>query len=157
MRNLEPGETYRSFVRRGATETLVCEDEANRRGVFTCNAQQIELPGFVQAVVRDSAGMEDAAASSPVVATAATPSRGAPFARPRGRTSSPELVSRRSPRGALNSPGVSLCQGPGPSPAESREPLEGATGSGPGLRAGTGGAILAGDVAGEHRSIARGL
>ncbi len=60
MRNLDPGETYRFFVRRGATETLVCEGEANRQGLFTCNAQQIELPGFVEAVVRDSAGMEDA-------------------------------------------------------------------------------------------------
>jgi len=28
--------------------------------VFTCNAQKLALPGFAQAVVRDSAGMEDA-------------------------------------------------------------------------------------------------
>ncbi|MDQ3644787.1 MAG: hypothetical protein M3356_04670 [Actinomycetota bacterium] len=58
VRNLEPGETYRFFVRGAGGERLVCEGEANRQGVFTCNAQQIALPGFTQAVVRDSAGTE---------------------------------------------------------------------------------------------------
>ncbi len=57
VRNLEPGETYRFFVR-GSGERLVCEGEANSQGVFTCNAQKLALPGFTQAVVKDSAGTE---------------------------------------------------------------------------------------------------
>ena len=60
VRNLEPGETYQFFVRGPSGERLVCEGEANSQGVFTCNAQKLALPGFAQAVVRDSAGMEDA-------------------------------------------------------------------------------------------------
>lgn len=56
--NLTPGETYRFFVRRGATETLVCSGVANSQGMFTCSEQHLPLPGFVMAVVRDSAGVE---------------------------------------------------------------------------------------------------
>ena len=56
--NLNPGETYSFFVRRGPVETLVCMGTANNQGTFTCNKQDLALPGFVMAVVRDSAGVE---------------------------------------------------------------------------------------------------
>lgn len=56
--NLNPGETYRFFVRRGVVETLVCSGEANSQGTFTCQAQHLLLPGFTQAVVRNAAGAE---------------------------------------------------------------------------------------------------
>lgn len=58
VQNLNPGETYRFFVRRGATETLVCSGEANSQGTFTCQAQHLTLGGFTMAVVRNAAGME---------------------------------------------------------------------------------------------------
>ena len=55
VRNLDPGETYRFLVRSAAgDEQLICQDEANRQGVFTCSAQQIPLAGFAQAIVRDN-------------------------------------------------------------------------------------------------------
>ena len=58
VKNLEPGETY-TFLVRGATgETIICMDEANSSGTFTCSAQDLTLPGFGMAVVRDGAGME---------------------------------------------------------------------------------------------------
>lgn len=58
VRNLEPGETY-TFMVRGATgETFICEDEANSVGTFTCSAQNLTLPGFGSAAVRDSSGNE---------------------------------------------------------------------------------------------------
>ena len=56
--NLTPGEMYTFLVRRGAVETVVCSGTANSSGVFTCSAQDLALPGFVMAVVRDSAGIE---------------------------------------------------------------------------------------------------
>jgi len=58
VKNLNPGETYSFFVRRGATETLVCSGEANSQGTFTCQAQHLPLPGFTMAVVRNAAGIE---------------------------------------------------------------------------------------------------
>ena len=58
VRNLVPGATYSFFVRRGATETLVCSGEANSQGTFTCQAQHLRLPGFTHAVVRNAAGVE---------------------------------------------------------------------------------------------------
>jgi len=58
VKNLTPGTTY-SFVVRGATgETPICSAEANSRGAFTCNVQDLTLPGFTMAVVPDAAGME---------------------------------------------------------------------------------------------------
>jgi len=58
VQNLAPGETYTFLVRRMTTETTVCTGVASAEGVFTCQAQGLALPGFVQAVVRDSAGVE---------------------------------------------------------------------------------------------------
>jgi len=58
VRNLNPGETYSFFVRRGAAEQLICSDEANRQGTFTCQAQHLRLNGFTMAVVRNAAGVE---------------------------------------------------------------------------------------------------
>ena len=58
VKNLTPGATY-TFLVRGATgETPICSAEASSRGTFTCNAQDLTLPGFTMAVVRDAAGME---------------------------------------------------------------------------------------------------
>lgn len=61
VQNLEPGETYSFFVRgagAGATGVLICSGEASAQGVFNCQDQNRPLPGFTQAVVRDSAGLE---------------------------------------------------------------------------------------------------
>jgi len=58
LRNLNPGETYSFFVRRMGVEQLICSDEANRQGTFTCQAQHLRLNGFVEAVVRNAAGVE---------------------------------------------------------------------------------------------------
>ena len=58
VQNLEPGETY-TFLVRGATgETVICSADANSAGTFSCSAQDLTLPGFGTAVVRDSAGTE---------------------------------------------------------------------------------------------------
>lgn len=56
--NLEPGEAYSFFVRGATGETLVCTGTTNAAGTFTCSAQQLVLPGFGIAVVRDAAGVE---------------------------------------------------------------------------------------------------
>jgi len=58
VRNLNPGETYRFFVRGATGETLICSGVANTQGVFRCSEQHLVLPGFTTAVVRDSAGAE---------------------------------------------------------------------------------------------------
>ncbi|HEV2528754.1 MAG TPA: hypothetical protein VGT61_09935 [Thermomicrobiales bacterium] len=59
---LVPGATYTFLVRAPATagggETRVCSGEANAQGTFSCAAQDIALPGFVAAVVRDATGTE---------------------------------------------------------------------------------------------------
>lgn len=56
--NLTPGETYSFFVRGATGETLICTDTADAEGTFTCSEQNLTLPGFGMAVVRDSAGVE---------------------------------------------------------------------------------------------------
>ncbi len=58
VRNLDAGETYSFFIRGATGETLICTGTANSSGVFTCSAQDLPLPGFGMAVVRDSAGTE---------------------------------------------------------------------------------------------------
>jgi len=59
VQNLNPGETYRFFVQRGAlAPQLICSDEANSQGTFTCQAQLLTLNGFNMAVVRNAAGVE---------------------------------------------------------------------------------------------------
>ena len=58
VRNLNPGETYSFYVRRGTVEQLICSGEANDQGVFTCAEQLLPLNGFSAAVVRDSQGVE---------------------------------------------------------------------------------------------------
>ncbi len=57
--NLSPGASYTFFVRTAAGgEVAVCTDTASNQGTFSCGAQNLTLPGFVSAVVRDSAGVE---------------------------------------------------------------------------------------------------
>jgi hypothetical protein len=58
VRGLMPGTTYTFSVRRPGPETTICSAVANRGGVFTCSAQDLRLPGFTDAVVRDAAGAE---------------------------------------------------------------------------------------------------
>lgn len=58
VQNLNPGETYSFFVRRMGVEQLICSDEANSQGTFTCQAQHLRLNGFAMAVVRNAAGVE---------------------------------------------------------------------------------------------------
>ena len=58
VKKLNPGATY-TFLVRGATgETRICSATANTQGTFGCSAQDLALPGFTTAVVRDVAGVE---------------------------------------------------------------------------------------------------
>ena len=58
VQNLTPGATYTVLVRGASGERVICTDVANTQGSFTCSAQDLTLPGFVTAVVRDSAGTD---------------------------------------------------------------------------------------------------
>ncbi len=63
VRSLTPDGTYTFLVRTAAgAEQTICMGAANSRGTFACNAQGLILPGFVTAVIRDSAGVEVASA-----------------------------------------------------------------------------------------------
>jgi hypothetical protein len=58
VQNLNPDTTY-TFLVRGATgDTAICSAMANAQGTFTCSDQNLKLPGFGIAVVRDAAGTE---------------------------------------------------------------------------------------------------
>ena len=58
VNNLMPGEMYTFLVRRPGPETEICSGEANAGGTFVCSAQGLRLPGFSDAVIRDSSGTE---------------------------------------------------------------------------------------------------
>ena len=58
VRNLAANGTYTFSVRTPGPETVICSGEANGGGVFTCSAQDLTLPGFGMAIVRDSTGAE---------------------------------------------------------------------------------------------------
>ncbi len=56
--NLEPDATYSFFVRGASGDTLICTGTADAAGTFTCSAQQLFLPGFGMAVVKDGAAVD---------------------------------------------------------------------------------------------------
>ncbi len=58
VKNLTAGETYTFLVRGASGERVICTGVANTQGTFGCSAQDLTLPGFTMAVVRDAAGME---------------------------------------------------------------------------------------------------
>jgi hypothetical protein len=58
VRRLTPFERYTFSVRTPGPETVICSSTANANGLFACSAQRLMLPGFSQAVVRDSSGAE---------------------------------------------------------------------------------------------------
>lgn len=59
VRNLEPNTDYTFVVRLmddEASDQVICSGTSNSKGLFRCNAQDLTLAGFSQAVVEDDTG-----------------------------------------------------------------------------------------------------
>lgn len=62
--NLAPSTDYFFVVRLGENEgsdQLICSGTSNRKGKFVCQAQNLSLAGFNEAVIEDAAGNDVAA------------------------------------------------------------------------------------------------